>query len=637
MLDTITSWCLPMSRSLTTALVVGALLAGLAPSVLAEDELEPPQHVIASTVLDPGAEPLLDLAYEWTEGQTESMSLELWTTQTTSMGSFVAEEHQPIPFRVAVDLEVERVDPDGTALIESGISAVDLLEPAADEESRALLAALETAVGVRVREEHDAKGYVLRSRLIDPLEDADDSHPARDLAVSTIEGLPVRLPLEPIGVGGSWQETLTTTDDRGPRGTETFTTQLVASDADGAIWIGTSTVVDIPVQELPGDEFGVDEPITASGEGMSTYHGRIDLARALPAWRSTYDARIELDVPVGDGLVVTLDHAAAVSGSSPGWQDRTWPRLAEVPLSPSPETVIEPPDPAVEPLEPVTRPDIDVVVLDPGEEPRQVLRYRLTEGQVEDTVSVMRMGMRTVVDGEWTPWLGLPPMEMAATSTVTGVNGDGSYDVEIIYTDVGVPRDPGQLPPEAIEEMEAGLASLIGMRQVLRIDDRGWVLAAATSLPPGAESAVDPTQLDAMTQELIDPLPAEPVGVGARWEVSRRTSDAMGFEAYGRNVLTLDRVLPDGRLRMGLDIDLSADPGPMTLPDMEFLDATIDRFTTDGGGDKTVDLGLVNPIVGRTDSISEYAFTIALGDMSETTELQMSVEFEARLVEGSGD
>jgi hypothetical protein len=226
---------------------------------------------------------------------------------------------------------------------------------------------------------------------------------------------------------------------------------------------------------------------------------------------------------------------------------------------------------------------------------------------------------------------------MAATTTVTAVNEDGSYDVEVVYTDVGLPRDPGQLPPEAMEEMEAGLASLVGMRQDLRIDDRGRIRAAVTSLPPGAESAVQPAQLDAMTQELIDPLPEEPVGVGARWEVSRQTSDAMGFAVHGSNLLTLKEVLADGRLRLGLAIDMDAEPGPMTLPEMDFVDATIDRFSTEGGGDKTVDLRLVNPVVGRSEGVSDYAFTIAFGDTLETTELQMSVEFEARLVAASSD
>lgn len=619
-----------MSRSLTATLAVGALVAGLAPAVLAEDGLEPPPLVIDSTVLDAGAEPLLELAYQWRAGQVESTTLELWTQQAASMGALVVEEYQPIPFRVAVELEVERVDPDGTALIEARILAVDLIEPAATEQAEALLAALDTAVGVRVREEYDVKGYVSRSRLIDPFEDAEGLHPARDLVVSTIEGLPVRLPLEPIGVGGTWQEVMTNTDPEGPQGTETATKQLLATDPDGALWIDGSTTVDIPAQELPGDDFGVDEPVTASGDGAATQYGRVEPTQALPAWTGTYEARIELDVPIGDGVVFSIENTAAASGYPPGWEDPTWPQLTPVPLPPVAET-------ALEPLEPVARGDIDVVVRDPGEEPREVLRYRFREGQAEDTVSVMRMGMRTVMDGEWAPWLGLPPVEMAATTTVTAVNEDGSYEVEVRYTDVGLPRDSGQLPPEAMEEMEAGLASLIGMRQVLRLDDRGRILAAATSLPPGAESAVQPAQLDAMTQELIDPLPEEPVGVGARWEVLRQTSDAMGFAVHGSNLLTLDEVLPDGRLRMGLTVDMDADPGPMSLPEMEFVDATIDRFSTDGGGEKTVDLGLVNPIVGRTEALSEYAFTIAFGDTSETTELQMSVEFEARLMGATGD
>ena len=613
---------------LRSAMALGAALALAvmpASAIVAQDDLQPPDTAVESRMLDAGSEPLVDLAYDWVEGQTELTTLELWNARSSHFGELAMEEHPPIPFRLEVAAEVQHVDSDGTALVELRIEDVALLEPAAGADAETLLADLQTLVGVLVREEYDTKGHVLAEQLVDPLEDADDLHPARSTALSTVQGLPLRLPPEPVGIGGTWEEVVTSTEV--PAGTETLTKRLVEIDRDGGYRIEVSTLVDIPRQEAPGDELGLDEPVQLYGEGSATQDSRGAVTRILPVWTGTYEGGIAIEAPLGTLVTVTMDTVAGVSGAPPDWADPAWPALPPIDdslLSTEP-TPIERADDASSPGL------IDVVVLDPGVEPRQELRYRLREGQVEHTAMVMRMGMRTKLDGEWTGWLGMPATEIAGTTTVTGVRDDGTYDIETVFTDVSVP-DAGQLPPDAMAELEAELAGMIGLRQLLHMDDRGRILAAETVVPPGVSTgAVQPAQLDAMVQDFIDPLPQEAVGVGAEWEVGRQTSDAMGFATTGSNRLTLVELLPDGRLTLEGVIAMSAQPGPFVIPDMAFVDATIDRFSMDGGMSKTVDLGLVNP-EGGSEAISDYAFSISFGDTIETTEMQMGAEFESRLV-----
>jgi len=490
-----------------------------------------------------------------------------------------------------------------------------------------LLADLKTMRDVVVREEYDSKGHLTAEQLIDPVEDPDELHPARSLAIGTIQGLPMRLPLEPIGVGGTWEEVMPISGEM--TGTDTYTKRLEAIGEDGSYRITSSTVAEVPEQEMPADEFGLEEPAIARGAGTASQDGRLDTERLFPAWAGTYEAWVAVDLAVGNGVTVTIENSAGASVSPSDRDASAWPQLPRI------DEDLLPARPEVDDTgsAAATSGTIDVALHDPGTEPRQALRYDLTEGQVEHTTMTMRMGLRTMLDGVWTDWLGMPPTEIAATTTVTDVLGDGSYLIDVEYTDVRVPADPGQLPPDAMEEMEAQLASLIGLRQTILMDDRGRVIEATTTLPPGASAdALQPAQLDAMTQELLDPLPEEPVGVGAVWEVARETSDAMGFPAHGSNNVTLAEVLPTGRVRLEAELYLAAVPGPMTIPDMESVDATIDRFSTDGAGDKVVDLSLVNPVVGSSEAMSDYAFSIAFDEFTETTEMQISMEFEASIV-----
>ena len=573
--------------------------------------------------------------YEWSAGQTESVTVDMWEASLASFGGYPVQDHPGIPFRVRTTITVERVDPDGSALVETVVEGVELAGPPADAEAETLLADLRTLVGVRLREQLDGKGYLIASQTIDPLEDDEDLHPTRGTARDNLEHLTMRLPLEPIGVGGVWEETVVSVHESGLTGTDTLTMTVADIDADGRVWLDVVAGMGILPQEIPGTQLGLDDEVTASGDGFTSGSVRVDLGRVIPTFAGSRRGSLLMEIPtVGDGVSFEFELRSGLALAQGSGSDPAWPLPPVEAVEESAVSATEADDDVADSL--VER-SIDVVVLDPGAEPRQALRYDLAAGQIEDIVIVMRMGMRTKVEGAWSPWLGMPAIEMAGTSTVTAVRDDGSYDIEVVYTDARIPEGTTQLPPESLEEMEAGLATLVGLSQLMHMDDRGRILHAETVMPPGATlEAMQPGQLDAMTQDFIDPLPLGPVGVGATWEVAKTSSDAMGFVTYGSNTITLMGIGPDGRLRVEGDMDMTADRGPMTIEGMEFLDATIERFDLEGQFIKTVDLGLVNPEASSR-GITDYAFSIALGDTAETTELQMSMEFDTWLVSTSAD
>ena len=391
----------PLGRALVLALTLALTLVS---SAVADENLTPPDYQVASRLLDPGTEPTSDLVYRWTEGQFEAATIELWVARSDSLGTWKTEEHVPIPFRLDVRAEVQRVDPDGSALVEYRVDDVELLSPATNEAAKAMLADLETLRDVTVREEYDRKGFKTGESLIDPLEDSDDLHPARSLALSTLQGAPWRLPLEPIGAGGSWEEVSTSEVPGEAVATETNTKRVEAIGEDGRVRISSSAILEVPEQEVPAQEMGLDEPARAWGEGVVAQEGVVDLSSVFAAWSGTYDSETSAYLPIGDGVTFVSQTALGGAIIPAGWEDAGW--LALPPIDPS----LLPAEPTVEPLEVAAdAARIDVVVLDSGAEPRQELRYRLREGQVEHTAAVTRMGVRTKVAGEWTDWMGMPP------------------------------------------------------------------------------------------------------------------------------------------------------------------------------------------------------------------------------------
>ena len=160
----------------------------------------------------------------------------------------------------------------------------------------------------------------------------------------------------------------------------------------------------------------------------------------------------------------------------------------------------------------------EVVVNDPGAEPRVLLRTQVAPGQREVMVMVQTQEIQQEIGGEAVPSAGAIPMiiEMALEAESSG----GSLlTYNSIITDVSL---DDSLDPEIAAQVQPNLDAMVGMTTTAILDDRGRVLTSEI----GGTDGLDPTLVATVEQmtsnsQFAHPLPEEPVGVGATWQIAQ--------------------------------------------------------------------------------------------------------------------
>ena len=257
-----------------------------------------------------------------------------------------------------------------------------------------------------------------------------------------------------------------------------------------------------------------------------------------------------------------------------------------------------------------------VVLTDPGAEPRVELRLRLAEepGTFEMTQT---QSLTQFIDGE----------EMTATGEITSVT-DIAYEIEVSGENFKMTSN--YLSMRAAEGTDPGVAdavarageTLSSLETVAIIDSRGFVVSSETS---GVDAL--PDDMLALMQDLIDndqltsPLPEEPVGVGATWEI--RTSLVLNGAPIDQ-VTVFEVVSIDGDI-----VTLSASggqtvaPGTIAMPGVpEGTDVEVLAWDVLVEGDSVVDL--TRPMPTSTMGVTGRQ-SMRISDGSETIVLDQDV------------
>jgi hypothetical protein len=162
-----------------------------------------------------------------------------------------------------------------------------------------------------------------------------------------------------------------------------------------------------------------------------------------------------------------------------------------------------------------------VQVLDYGAEPRQLLRYQFTAGQVEHASMEMSMNTSLEVNGQKMPMPVTPPIRTTLNVHVTDVAADGSARVE--FETRSMEADVSKLGgPEAQASAAQYLAAASQMSGWYRTDTRGRELETSVSVPDTpATAGLSQVLNEAMGggNETTQQFPDEPIGPGARWRV----------------------------------------------------------------------------------------------------------------------
>jgi len=177
----------------------------------------------------------------------------------------------------------------------------------------------------------------------------------------------------------------------------------------------------------------------------------------------------------------------------------------------------------------------EVKLLDPGEGPRAELRYRFPAGDVQTVRRVQGYELEAKLPlGAGERDAGQVIMEFTLESVPR--TGDAPIEVEARLVSLEGPRGAG-------EGLEADGR--------IRFDDRGRAVAVRwNQTPASAEPAMVMLQrFQTRAEGVATPLPEEPVGVGARWQVRQLVE-----QGTGRFVMLADcRLVAD--TADGLDIE----------------------------------------------------------------------------------
>jgi hypothetical protein len=283
--------------------------------------------------------------------------------------------------------------------------------------------------------------------------------------------------------------------------------------------------------------------------------------------------------------------------------------------------------------ETVARDGTTVALVDAGEVPRRELRYDFAgarRGVPVGGVLTTTYGVGGT-DRSGDPLPARPPTTLAASTemTVLDVDDAGTATVAFAFA-AGAVTDTGGASPRELERLEALVEGLSLVRSTYEVDSQGFTTLVDVDPPAdrGTAAAAAAGGFDAVTvaQRLpafVQPLPAEPVGVGAVWSVVGTTHLGTLPVTYAMTVELLD--LDGDLLELLFTVDDATRADVTSAASGSPVDAVTGLALT-GGGNVTTRLDQALPLAAATGMTAEVAL-----DPERSTTLQRTIVSDASL------
>lgn len=163
-------------------------------------------------------------------------------------------------------------------------------------------------------------------------------------------------------------------------------------------------------------------------------------------------------------------------------------------------------------------PAAEVIVLNPGEGELATLRWKPETDRVSRMRMTVDMGMDITIDGEPAPDSDLPPFAFEMAMQAGPLNPEGVYPVRATYEKVMIPGDRGD--ERTRTALLDALEPLEGVEIRFTLDQRGVLRSLDLDGVPNSVLAMLGGEAGArrMVESFGNPLPRDPVGVGAQWQ-----------------------------------------------------------------------------------------------------------------------
>jgi hypothetical protein len=271
-----------------------------------------------------------------------------------------------------------------------------------------------------------------------------------------------------------------------------------------------------------------------------------------------------------------------------------------------------------------------VRLVEAGAEPRAALAYSLVKGRAVALGMALDMTMGVKSAGRSVEPSAIPRLSLLLDLTTGDAEPGGDPRVDAKLGKVTVePRGASQAAMADL--LRPAMERLGGLSMSYRVSPSGHVHDLVVQPPAGAPqgSAEVLGGVSQSFESMVAPLPAEPVGVGARWRVVSRVS-AAGPDLLQLATYTLT-ALSGREATLGLVLTQVAASDEVRTPGLpDGVKARLRSFRSSGRGASRIDLGSVAPEAGTLTVDSAMDLEVAQGDgpgQRTSAESTMRVEF----------
>lgn len=310
-------------------------------------------------------------------------------------------------------------------------------------------------------------------------------------------------------------------------------------------------------------------------------------------------------------------NAPAPTASASAPTDTAPSATATAPVAP------EPPRETAGPTEPAP-PTVKLIA--PGKDPKAELRYAPKPNQKTTLTMTMEMGMTMKMGEQSAPAVVVPKMVSDIVTQVTSVAPDGtiSYDFKVENAKA-IPAK--NVAPEVLKQVDAAFAKIAGLKGHAVVDARGTSRDVQMEIPPDLDPAAG-QMMETMRQNIqqfSNPLPEEPVGIGAKWDTEQRIpTNAMLVKQTTHSTLTAR----DGnKFTVKLELEQTADPQVMHLPGLpQGAEAKLVSLDSHGKGELKCDLARIAPVTSTVAIDSRSQMEISQNGQSLPMTMGVSVK-----------
>ena len=268
---------------------------------------------------------------------------------------------------------------------------------------------------------------------------------------------------------------------------------------------------------------------------------------------------------------------------------------------------------------------VKIKLLEAGGEPRRALRLHPKAGDKQTMDMTMLMGIDMQFGQMPAQNMKLPPINMSMETTVKDVSADGEISYDMVITEAGI-AESSEVTPQVADAMRSAFAGIKGLSGTGKLSNRGvdegMTIKAGPNANPQMRQVMD--QMKDSFSRMSSPLPEEPVGPGARWEVTTPIK-SQGITLLQTATYTLTS-LEDEHLSLDTTFSQSAANQKVESPSAPGVKVELVKMEGKGSGNRTSDLTRILPLSGKGTLKSDMLMSMPMGDQKQNMSMKMDME-----------